>query len=203
MPSGISWLLLSSAKINEARRVLRSIELQGTVDELGFQKMSRKISDYFYPAITTLMTRPRYLFFIASMYRYLESGKCKKGNSVEKRSRELQNELLEKLMDLYKETREGKGMGEGIIGRISGRDLVRIPSEIYWNALRELDGIMRFVKKSNSFHNPNSRALKSAVAALLYLKNPYDRVFDFHVEGGFEDDCEMIRKVWKTIQSSK
>ena len=112
-------------------------------------------------------------------------------NDAEKDSQDEAKKLLSsKTVDLPKLIREVEQICE------------KANSE-FQSVRKELDGIMRFVKKSNSFHNPNSRALKSAVAALLYLKNPYDRVFDFHVEGGFEDDCEMIRKVWKTIQNSK
>jgi hypothetical protein len=42
-------------------------------------------------------------------------------------------------------------------------------------------------------------AVRSAVAALAYLRNPYDRVFDLHVEGGFVDDVAIIKEAWAAL----
>jgi hypothetical protein len=36
------------------------------------------------------------------------------------------------------------------------------------------------------------------MAALCYLRNPYDRVFDLHVEGGFVDDI-VIRDASRAV----
>jgi uncharacterized membrane protein YkvA (DUF1232 family) len=42
---------------------------------------------------------------------------------------------------------------------------------------------------------PRSHELVEAVAALAYLRNPYDAEFDFHHGVGFQDDIQEIRRV--------
>ena len=34
------------------------------------------------------------------------------------------------------------------------------------------------------------------MAALAYLRNPYDHVFDLQIEGGFDDDIAELRKAY-------
>jgi uncharacterized membrane protein YkvA (DUF1232 family) len=45
-----------------------------------------------------------------------------------------------------------------------------------------------------------SRTVHTAVAALAYLRNPYDRIFDLHVEGGFADDMVVVSDAWHQLQ---
>lgn len=44
-----------------------------------------------------------------------------------------------------------------------------------------------------------SAKVRTAVAALAYLRNPYDHIFDFQVEAGFIDDRGVIAEAWKSI----
>jgi hypothetical protein len=127
MTMGIAWLSSSSAEIARARDVLKALKPGGVIDELGFLVLQGAFADYFYPAITTLMTRPRYLVFIPAIYRYLEQSGKARGRDVDRLSRDLQYELLKALGD-----------EEGAIGKEKGRSLVRTPSEIYWSALARL-----------------------------------------------------------------
>ena len=48
-------------------------------------------------------------------------------------------------------------------------------------------------------HTPDTR---TAVSALAYLRNPYDHIFDFQVEGGFVDDLAVIHEAWMSIHGS-
>lgn len=131
----MAWLASSDAEIARARTVLRSLSQSGVLDELGFLVLLGAFSDRLYPAITTIMTRPRYLVFLPAMFRYLEEKRIAKNRNADAVSRQLQFELRNALV-------ETNPKDEGIIGLQSGRSLARVPSNIYWNALADL-GIAR------------------------------------------------------------
>ena len=58
----------------------------------------------------------------------------------------------------------------------------------------ELDALVQLVEESMEKDAKFTRAsVISALSALAYLRNPYDRIFDLHVEDGFVDDLEVIR----------
>ena len=60
---GVSWLSSSSAEIARARNVLKALTPGGVIDELGFLVLQGAFAEQFYPAVTTPMTRARYLIF--------------------------------------------------------------------------------------------------------------------------------------------
>jgi hypothetical protein len=127
MLSRIAWLSSSSAEISRARSVLRALTPGGVIDELGFLVLQGAFADYFYPAVTTPMTRARYLIFVPAIYQYLEQLGSAIGKDVDRVARDLQYELLKAL-----------GSELGAIGKESGRNVVRPPSDIYWSALATL-----------------------------------------------------------------
>lgn len=63
----------------------------------------------------------------------------------------------------------------------------------------ELDKLVQIVKSAMAPSTLQPSGLLEAVAALEYLRNPYDKVFDAHVEGGFADDIEVVRNAWTKI----
>lgn len=140
--SGVAWLSSSSAEIARAREVLKSLTPGGVIDELGFLVLQGAFADHFYPAVTTPMTRARYLMFVPAIYQYLEQSKKALGKDTDRLSRDLQFELLKAL--LRNEARA--------IGMESGRNIVRTPSEIYWNALGAL-GIATQRLSESSYKN--------------------------------------------------
>lgn len=131
--TGIVWLATSAAEIAAARHALRGLTPAGVLDELGFQVMQGALSDRLYPAVTTIMTRARYLVFVPAMYRYLEDSGKARGRDADHLSRDRQLETCDALLE------SGQ---DGVIGKEARRDLVRVPSNIYWNALGKL-GIAR------------------------------------------------------------
>lgn len=126
--AGVSWLSSSSAEIAGARDVLKSMISPGVIDELGFQRLQAPFAERFYPAVTTPMTRARYLIFIPAIYRHMETTGMAAGKDADRISRDLQFNLLEVL--LKKE--------HTAIGKESGRNIIRAPSNIYWSALAAL-----------------------------------------------------------------
>jgi hypothetical protein len=125
---GISWLSSSSTEIARARDVLKALKPGGVIDELGFLVLFGAFADRLYPATNTVMTRARYLVFVPAIYKYLEESRSASGKDTDRVARDLQFNLSKAL--LKNETRA--------IGRDSGRDIIRPPSDIYWNALAEL-----------------------------------------------------------------
>ena len=124
---GVSWLSSSSAEIARARNVLKALTPGGVIDELGFLVLQGAFAEQFYPAVTTPMTRARYLIFVPAIYQYLERSGKAVGKDVDRLSRDLQFDLLQSVRE-----------EDGAIGKESGRQIVRPPSEIYWNALAVL-----------------------------------------------------------------
>lgn len=100
---------------------------KGTIDDLGIGAIRDGISDTLFPGTSTLHTRLRYGLFIVWILQ-----------------RAAQNDTLEQMQwdfhDLERDFIDSlkQGMGEdqeGIIGRRAGRELLRMPSEIYWGQL--------------------------------------------------------------------
>ena len=67
----------------------------------------------------------------------------------------------------------------------------------------ELDGLVRIVEKALETNDVKGRGLRRSVVALTYLRNPYDHIFDLHVEGGFADDIEIVRDAWTSIDDRR
>ncbi|HEU0140135.1 MAG TPA: helicase-related protein [Bryobacteraceae bacterium] len=64
----------------------------------------------------------------------------------------------------------------------------------------EVSGLLQLVRRATAMPDSGEgAAVRSAIAALAYLRNPYDRVFDLHVEGGFVDDVMVIKDAWATV----
>jgi hypothetical protein len=63
----------------------------------------------------------------------------------------------------------------------------------------ELDGLTAIVRRFLRDGSVPSDRVRSATIALAYLRNPYDRIFDLHVEGGLSDDIDVIRQTWTAL----
>jgi hypothetical protein len=125
----LAWLSSSSAEIARARNVLKALTPGGVIDELGFLVLQGAFADYFYPAVTTPMTRARYLIFVPAVYQYLERSGKAVGRDVDRVARDLQFNLLQSLLETDP---------DGAIGREKGRNVIRTPSDTYWSALASL-----------------------------------------------------------------
>ena len=67
----------------------------------------------------------------------------------------------------------------------------------------EIDGMVRIVEEAMSTGLLGAAKIRTAVAALAYLRNPYDHIFDLYGEGGFIDDQEVIREAWASINKER
>lgn len=138
-PPIIGWFHLSNDEALRAREFLRLCNGEEAVDELGFGILRDGFSEEFFPGTSTIMTEPRYLIFVAAIYRAMERALEKRKTAISDpglHSRKMQDQLRDVLSATV-----GGARGYGVIG-ISRKDLQRYPSAIYWPSLRTL-GILR------------------------------------------------------------
>ena len=124
----VTWLDFRVDDLSQARDFIRSLQEEGVIDELGFLALQGRFSDLLHPATTTLMRSARYFYFVAGIYRQLESEGVR-SSQVALLAQQRQDALATALA--VKEC-------VGVIGRESGMTLRQFPSLIYWSALYKL-----------------------------------------------------------------
>jgi hypothetical protein len=164
---GLAWLSSSSAEIARARSVLDALRKPGVIDELGFLMLNGAFAERLFPGVTTIMTRARYLVFIPAIYRYLEHSRKAFGKDVDRISRDLQFDLRNAL-----EKNE-----TSFIGKEGGRNLVRVPSAVYWSALGALGIATRRVSEASY-----QRQLSEGVYGRAFYRDDDDCANDEEVE---------------------
>ena len=156
-PPIVGWFHLSNDETSKAKAFLRLCNGEGSVDELGFGILRDGFSDEFFPATSVVMTEPRYLIFVAAIYRSMERTLARKKTAIPdplRRSRKMQDQLRDVLSKSF-----NNEQGHGVIG-ISVHEPERYPSAIYWASLRSL-GIFRlagategdYVRGLSQYHN--------------------------------------------------
>lgn len=64
---------------------------------------------------------------------------------------------------------------------------------------RELNGLIRIVEEAIETNETRGRDVRRSIAALAYIRHPYDHIFDHHVEGGLVDDVDVVREAWSSV----
>lgn len=142
MVSRFAWLDHSE---EQRRRVLDVVSLfkeKSTVDELGIGTIRDAFSDLLFPGTSAPQTRARYFLFVPWMYLQLEAARTASVDVAAKARRE-ELRLAERLLAC--------GETAGVIGRLAGKNLQRLPSNIYWSGL-QLFGICRFDGGQDTYH---------------------------------------------------
>ena len=124
----VTWLDFRADDLLIARDFIRSLQVEGVIDELGFLALQGRFSDLLHPSTTTLMRSARYFYFVAGIYRQLEHEGVR-SSEVAQLARQRQDDLRDVLA--AKET-------VGVIGQEAGINLRQFPSLIYWSGLRKL-----------------------------------------------------------------
>lgn len=91
-------------------------------------------SNLFFPGVSVLHTRPRYILFVSWLYAGFLEEKVS-GEQAISRGRERELNFASSLIS--------SGEDEGVIGSVAGRALKRLPSAAYWASIRTY-GLMRF-----------------------------------------------------------
>ncbi|HYO54264.1 DUF6361 family protein [Archangium sp.] len=94
--SNIAWLDFRPEDMRSARTLIRELQEEGLLDELGFGVLQNAIADRLYPATSTIMTASRYLFFLPAIYEHLEN-KRTPSRDIEEAARAKQNQLRDVL----------------------------------------------------------------------------------------------------------
>lgn len=123
----LAWVDYSSAHRDDMDRLLDAFRDKGTVDELGIGTIRDTFSDALFPGTSTLHTRARYLLFVpwaitaTTAHRY----------PADRAAKELRR-LEERLIGALRKSDHS----DGVIGRDAGSSLRRMPSVLYWTAMR-------------------------------------------------------------------
>jgi hypothetical protein len=144
--SFLGWIDHDPEERQRIQRVLALFRERETRDELGFGAVRDAIADTLFPGTSTIETRLRYTLFVPWLYRRLED-KRTPAAEVAREARRAQIELVAPL--LSEEDR-------GVFGRVSGTELKRLPSEVYWATLASW-GILRYRGSMDDYHRAFDR----------------------------------------------
>jgi hypothetical protein len=139
----LAWLDFNTAERERTQRVLALFEEREARDELGLGGIRDSFSDYLFPGTSTIQTRLRYLFFVPWIYQELERRRTPAREVVD-RARKMELALTQPLLEAH-------GPEAGVFGRIAKEKLKRLPSSVYWAALRQY-GICRYPGGRENFH---------------------------------------------------
>ena len=123
LESFIGWIDLEPKDLSRARDYLRKLE-EGTIDELGFGIIRDSFSEDFFPATSTVMTIARQYLFVPFFCIHIESRMVKEKNWDTRRA-------MSEVYDMENHLRD-------CVSIIRKEKVKRLPSIIYWPALRKL-----------------------------------------------------------------
>jgi len=116
----------------QRRQVLEAIDQfreKDTRDELGTASIRDAFSDLLFPGTGALQTRARYFLLIPWMYRQMEDRKVP-SSEIGRKVRDFEIRLIDALA--------ASEDSKGTIGIEAREGLQRVPSSIYWNAVKVL-----------------------------------------------------------------
>ena len=126
--SSLGWLDFDAAAADRVARLLHALQEPATLDVLGLGSVVNTLSNMLHPGTSYIHTNLRYLMFVPWILQGLEAERVAPGD-FSRRLRHDEARLIDCLRHL--------GPGQGVIGYQAGRNLKRMPSSIYWGALRE------------------------------------------------------------------
>ena len=124
--SSLGWLDLDATASERVATLLRSLEEPGTIDELGLGTVRDALSAMLSPGTSTIQTKLRYFIFLPWIFGRIEAQRVPPAE-FRRRLREDESRLIDCLRHL--------GAGQRVIGFTAGRDLKRMPSDVYWGGL--------------------------------------------------------------------
>ena len=128
MQSALTWIDHDPAARERSLRILARFQERDSRDELGFGAIRDSFSDQLFPGTSTIQTRLRYMLVIPWVYRELEARRVP-SHLFAARARRFELDLIGPLLDSDDRA--------GIFGVDAGRELKRLPSEVYWSGLGE------------------------------------------------------------------
>lgn len=150
----LGWVDFSADDKSKVMQVLSMLGEKGTVDELGIGVVRDSLSDKMFNGITTIQTRAKYFFIIPSILLSY-SKKHRKGQSAWEFLHEEETRVMNELAALYDYSGKNQIIGETIASENRNlppnkwRQVVRKPSAIYWNGLRQFGFIQTDMSLAN------------------------------------------------------
>ena len=126
--SSLGWLDFDAAATERVATLLRSLQEPATLDVLGLGSVRDAFSEMLHPGTSYIHTRLRYFMFLPWIFQRLEAERVAPVDFF-RRLRHYEAQLIDCLRHL--------GPGQGVIGYRAGRNLKRMPSDIYWGGLWE------------------------------------------------------------------
>ncbi|WP_231894670.1 DUF6361 family protein [Gordonia sp. 852002-51296_SCH5728562-b] len=130
--SSISWLDTSASDQRRMREIVRLFSDVSTLDDLGIGQVRDGLGDLMFPGTSTLHTRPRYFAIIPWIFQ--RAAKKSTGTELVSKARLEERKLIEVLRT--------PPAVDGMIGKVAGKAVRVLPSQIYWSALQRY-GILR------------------------------------------------------------
>jgi Family of unknown function (DUF6361) len=124
--SVIAWLDTSAEEQRRAREIIALFTQPESRDELGIGQIRDAFSNTLFPGTSVIQTRARYFLFVPWIYR---GGlrRNRSGQDLKAWADIQERRLVEGL--------RRAGATDGLIGRIAGAAVKRLPSSIYWAGL--------------------------------------------------------------------
>ena len=147
--SEMGWVDFSSEDRDRVRDVIKQLSEPGTLDELGIGALRDGFADLMFPGFSTIQTRAKYLITIPRIIRdYLALKPAQQRRQSLQQYLEQQENQLARALTLQ---HQNEGV-TGIIGSTmkEGESVARLPSSVYWVALRTW-GIINTQASLNQF----------------------------------------------------
>lgn len=126
----IGWVDFSDKEKRIINGLIKAMQDTGTRDELGLGTVRDFFSNCFFPGIIVIQTRARYFLLIPWIYSELEREGVPSAK-IERKGREREVWLMDEL--------KAGGETTGVIGAAAGKNIIRLPSDIYWPGLGTWD----------------------------------------------------------------
>ncbi|NBG88112.1 DUF6361 family protein [Isachenkonia alkalipeptolytica] len=124
----LGWIDFSKSHKNKVLNVINLLSEPGAVDELGIGTIRDGFADLFFPGTSTIQTRAKYFLLVPYLMMEIEKEPLATPEKMMEKLHQKELSLIDQL--------KGPGV-KGVIGEISGKNLKRKPSDIYWSVIRK------------------------------------------------------------------
>lgn len=208
MPSSLTWLDHDDAARERSHRLLQTFKESETRDELGVGAIRDSISDQLFPGTSVIQTRLRYMLLVPWLYMQMED-EAVPASKFAKLARERELALNDRL-----------GSEPGAFGKVTGHDLQRLASSVYWAGLgrwglrefqgtqqeyfRRIDGIYvtrhsKQRKEAGDSLDPGRGATWTASLRELAPEGKVGVLLDSATLELSHDEAQFLREQWRRL----
>lgn len=93
----IGFVSFNQEALNRANKVMKLLQGQGAIDELGLGRIRDAFSNTLFPGMSVLQTRAKYFCLLPAMYSFLERTRIADARETRQRIRDLEISLTRRL----------------------------------------------------------------------------------------------------------